>query len=468
MTNIKIKNTVDESISFYRTVLIHFLSEMENSGISYAVLRNYSGFPHFIPKPDISLLLNDTQTNKFISLSRKAAKQLQCFCFVVPAKVNMISVYFIENLENKNSNDEPRVLKFDVRHYQNYPGVFLKNRVALKNLKTKKIIKEGLKFTVLNEVDELVLMLKQWQRKQSEAYRKNIEELLNEEGVRKWLEFEANLSTDSIKKNLNSGDKKSYEQYILRLFILRFGKNTITNLTRSQSLALKTSIRNFALRPRALIYLSGPDGSGKTTVANYIVSFCRANKIHLKTFYTLNQLLRVSVLFLKWNIQRFILRELTGISFRHYKTNLAGHKDRDDGSKLWKFKKKLFLLLALVDIVPGYMRVNLYRLFGYTVMIETSPYDLFTKWQMPRFNFAENYLAPLIPKPNLGLIMWGNPEKINQRKNELTTQEIQDYYNRMNGLINSIKNINYIKLNTDQNIGSTFSTVIKLLEGTFE
>ena len=133
---------------------------------------------------------------------------------------------------------------------------------------------------------------------------------------------------------------------------------------------------NVTLKP--LYYLSGPDGAGKTTALGMAVAHLTAQGDRVKTLYGLNRFLRYVGKRTKWAAYRFQGRA-SDTTFRQFVARGGGHEDRDPGSLTWRLRKGTLLALGLADVQLGYALALGYRAMGYTVVVETSPFDLFVK-----------------------------------------------------------------------------------------
>lgn len=212
-----------------------------------------------------------------------------------------------------------------------------------------------------------------------------------------------------------------------------------------------------------IIYYSGPDGSGKTTAVDETKLFFDSNGMKYKYFYTMNKILRHIIIRAYW-LRKVVLKpSVQHIPFKKYLGMRDGHLDRDNGSYSWKIRKLLSLYVSFVDVWLGWFLTSFLRLRGYIIIVETSPYDIFTKYHMPEFPLLEKIMVPLMPKPSLGLLLTASASSIVERKAELTIEEIEGYYSRINKIISMSKAKNYRELQAGEGLDKMFVSLKKIL-----
>jgi hypothetical protein len=197
--------------------------------------------------------------------------------------------------------------------------------------------------------------------------------------------------------------------------------------------------RGTARRVPPLIYLCGPDGSGKSTAADMISEFLSEAGLNHRRLYSLNQVVRYGIITTGWIFNKIRHTERGRLSLREYKHSLSWHRRRPGmHPHIWRMRKRGFLAGAVVDMWFGWIRVQWLRRRGYVVLIETSPYDFFVKYHMPHFRILERILATLIPSPDITFVLTASADSIVSRKPELTVSEIQTYYARLGLLLQEV------------------------------
>jgi hypothetical protein len=185
-------------------------------------------------------------------------------------------------------------------------------------------------------------------------------------------------------------------------------------------------------RPTFLVFLCGPDGAGKTTAIRGLTGLMNATGIPYRRYYSLNEVIRHAIILSRWIIA--LIRGLPADrrSFNRYRHSLSWHRDRPPSNPFWwRLRKRIFLLTAVADCWIGWFRAKWLEPAGTVVLIETSPYDFFAKYHMPRFPVLQRMLAPLIPAPHVTFLLEATPAAILSRKGDLTGAEISLYYARL-------------------------------------
>lgn len=219
-----------------------------------------------------------------------------------------------------------------------------------------------------------------------------------------------------------------------------------------------------------LIYITGPDGCGKTSTCKSIGKILKERKQQYKHVYSIKRNIFKHVIFA---IRRRI----------HGKTDPTDNKfstepskrtfrfvltedifDRDDGTFLWKMRKFFTLLITIFDVFVNNVVIKYWQFKGNTVLVETSPYDIFLKYHMPQFKLVEAIFARLLPKPTIGIVLDAEPQKIFDRKPELTVEELESYYTRLDKLlIEANVEKRFYKVNSDKGLQHTLDETESLL-----
>jgi hypothetical protein len=339
----------------------------------------------------------------------------------------------------------PGGIGFDLRTYVSFdlrqvrvPGMAYK--VFAGQLHRRLVELSGCEIQVLAPIDEFICLYSQYQRKRAfkiahkvSEYAARLELLLGDPEVATWV-GRATGCHDFKALRSQVFDLDCWQPLASALLRHRWGRMTI--LHRSVMLIRAGAIRVRFLWPcyGSMVYFSGPDGAGKTTITERIQARLRTCGVPFKYFYSLKILIRAltkRLAFVKQIGRRKASADagpaMDGPDLLFLTEDT---RDRDSGSAFWQFRKLMALLVGIIDIWIGWLLAFPLRLCGRTVLVETSPYDIFIKYHMPEFAILERYLGPLIPDPSVGFLLKAEPEQIVRRKSELTVAEIEDYYNR--------------------------------------
>jgi len=204
-----------------------------------------------------------------------------------------------------------------------------------------------------------------------------------------------------------------------------------------------------------IIFFSGPDGSGKTTANNLLTNFLSKNLsvkiINYKHLYPLSNATSLKAQKLQAKVR--------GIDFKD-KDNLE--RDRGQGI-VWKMRRMLGLLYALIQIWPGYL-YGLYKNYmGYTLIIDTAFFDVFVKGHRPDFPILRAIATPLIPCGDYWFLMTAPAQNIVDRKPELTKQEIEEYYVKIEKISRHARRM---PKNIQTNLGERVA-LIQMLKGMY-
>jgi hypothetical protein len=224
-------------------------------------------------------------------------------------------------------------------------------------------------------------------------------------------------------------DEKVCDPWLWCMAQRQYGRSTPWRMLRTHSRALVVVLRQLRLHSAPLIFFTGPDGCGKSTVLASVKQMLAGGVIgepvRHRHYYSLkNVLFHITRQF--WWLKSAKVPGQSGKTQSQRIDNMTV-RDRDTGRGAWRLRKLLALLVGLVDIRISYLAAWWCRWRGIVVLVETSPYDVFIKYHMPEFRWVERVFAPFLPRPNLCLVLRADPHSIVSRKAELTVAEIGDF-----------------------------------------
>lgn len=180
------------------------------------------------------------------------------------------------------------------------------------------------------------------------------------------------------------------------------------------------------LRPYGkLVVLVGPDGSGKTTLAS-------------KLLETLPRLLFVKGHYVYYRFG--ILPELKSIFGASLTKRCGGDNKVQAGQPLSAIRAILMTLYYSLDFALGYFKVLFWKARGHIIVTDRYYYDYYLQphWKnAPRWFLRFCEIA--VPKPDLILFLYCQPELIRKRKPELEVDEIASQQDKVKGLASRLK-----------------------------
>lgn len=444
-------------------IIQKLFSKLNEININYVVLRNYETLPHKVEN-DLDILVDPREGNIFNKTSREVFADQGYFSTMEPLKMNGMHIKGIKI----NPDDSKTSLCIHAQYWvsceisvvqKSVPG--LSYKVFIDNLQREFIEQNGCKFYIPSSIDRFGLLLRQWIFKRKPEYKSQIAELAAMESVQDFL-------SDTLPSLTNVdnlfADNVASEKTLKKFIISRWGQQ---KFVKAYSRVLCTIIGIKKRRVAPLFYISGPDGAGKTTISKTMSHVLKELQIKHRHFYSMKRNILRSMIF-------FVRRKLHGTSDNKFTKDLSSRKfrfvmtediaDRDDGSLAWKLRKLITLMISISDIFINFWPVLFFRIRNNVVIIETSPYDIFIKYHMPRFHLLEKIFAPFIPSPTQGLILKADPDKIVQRKHELDVQEIIQYYQRLDDVLTKgrIKD-RFAEVRTDTDVTETKEQVYKIV-----
>jgi hypothetical protein len=449
--------------------------ELNASGLRYAVPRNWQALP-FDAGKDLDILLPADDLTIAAGLIRAVAARAGLGALVRRDDGQGLGI----DVVHLHGDAATLAVCFDLRAYLSF-SVFRTTtrgtnyKVFAEQLQSRPVVTNDCEIQVLTPIDEFICLFFQYQSKRLQniahkvrEYSEKLEQLLGDSHVAAWLrDMNTGMTVDDIRARAFAPN--DWQPFGLMLLHKRWGRLTPLRLVAAQFRA--SLIRLRFLRPHLapMIYFSGPDGAGKTTLTDGVKDRLRSCESKFMYVYSLKLVLRGITKRLA-----FIKRIGRGSAARREYLAEEGvpdllfltedTRDRDTGSAFWRLRKRLALLVGIADIWLGWLIALPMRLRGQYVLVETSPYDLFIKYHMPEFPYIETILGPLIPRPSVGFLLRADPAKIVARKAELTIEEIEDYYTRFDRVLDRCRaRRSYRILGTDSGPQATAANAFRVV-----
>jgi adenylate kinase len=463
----------DVSCGDPRAKLVRAVFEQLNRlGIRYAVPRNWETLPRPTGK-DVDILVPAGELYAAAALIRSCADECGFASFILRTDGQGLGVDAV-CWPVETSAASMHYVSFDLRSYQSFrigqvrfPG--MNYTVFAERTNRRTIVLGGCEVQILSPLDEWIGLYFQHELKRgagrgqkAREYADRLKRLLEDRELTSWLERATGSAGREalLSRALSSDRDGSFASALLRS---RWGRLSALRWLASQTWAFMIRIR-FRWRPLApIIYFSGPDGAGKTTLTRGVMQRLQECGVPYRAYYSLKILIRAFTKHLAF-VKRLGRRrkppdstdapEGPDLLFLTEDT-----RDRDTGSRLWRFRKKAALIVGVADIWLGWLLVLPVRMWGRVILVETSPYDLFVKYHMPEFPILERVLGSILPRPSVGFLMEADPAKIFKRRAELTRDEIADYYRRFEQILNrSHGQARYKRVRTDASIEHAITT----------
>lgn len=203
-----------------------------------------------------------------------------------------------------------------------------------------------------------------------------------------------------------------------------------------------------------LIIIIGPDGSGKTTIANEIQSYMQQKNIHTHhlamNFEIIPKLRDIINLFRKNKIKN-----------SHFEGEFhGGMKDKPNS----KFKGMILATWYTLDYFLGRFKLFKWNQSNDIVIFARYFYDYyFQRGHINTPHWYLNILKIFVPKPDYIFTINRDAQSIFDLKPELSVVEIQRQQNEINLLLKYEKNAHIVDGN--QGIEDTMNQIINILEG---
>lgn len=403
-----------------------FFEYLNYHKIDYCVMNNYSDYPEVIPS-DIDIVVPEMVFNHLDLLIKNYSKLVnlpviqkiwhgynKCAYILSPHKLGTRFRLQLDFFVDFTAKGYYKLLQSDLvlntkRTYKNFfvpdiclEVVFLIMRRIVKDDSSSEKIKEIRKLTRDHEFD--------WRK---------IEELFDERMMKFCKEY-LSLSPQDHKSRIAFNRKYLYE----------YSKNNSNILYRlSYRLSELPRLYNRITHPVGLsICFLSPDGAGKSTVIHQVAKLLDGSFHGVKTFYWRPRWLPPMGQLKFWNPSPEASDN----------PNPHGHTPQNPLKSLVRF------FYYSIDFIFGYYFVVLPSLIKKNlVCFDRYYYDYFVdlhRYRMSIPRWLPKILFPLVPKPDVVIILSASPEIMMSRKRELSVAELTRQHKAYNALIEELPN----------------------------
>jgi len=390
-----------------RDLLVDVFVNLNRAETRYAVLRNYEGLPSR-PGKDVDILVDRDCLQQIEDILFCCFRKHRYFAVKSRATASTFTLTGVP-IDSGPGNSAPVVFHV-VTHIsvktsaveRLMPGI--SKKIMFRHVHTRLVHQGGVDISVLADRDEFLALYIEFVKKRKQTY---LERLLSKAGadeVREWVQ-RVLRDDDPVRALLGGQNAPKIVDRLVRDLWVRYSVSEYVGIHLRVVMDLLRS-RNSA---PPLVYLSGPDGAGKTTLHRRLLSLMEVMGVRYVSFKTVH----FAVAFCTGVLRR----KVPSATMRRGHTSstmdpcdagpaISPERDRDTGQPRWRIRRHIGLLVALLDaVIIGRLVVGTYRRLGYAVIVETSPYDIFVKRHRPESPILEAVFTPLIPRPSIGFLI---------------------------------------------------------------
>lgn len=430
----------------YLTALFRRLNELN---VQYCVLHSYEQLP-YNSRSDVDFAIDkhgiQTIDDILIELAENVGtKLIQKVYHGIPSSYSYVVAYTV-------GISSPRFIQLDF-HYDRHgigrdyvpTSLLLLNRrwyrgfyvsdasIEAVHLLMKRIIKGNLQNRHKLRIEQL--------------YRENQRDI-----TRLLREYLGKRATREAEENICSGNWEKFCRRIARyqrcMWFRKFHNSNIWYITQSFAWHLARAVKRFTYPTGLMVVLLGPDGSGKTCVGDAICKqmlngFRQVKHIHWRPglLPPLSALLR----------KRKALEE----------DYTQPHSAKPHGS----FISLLRFFYYAIDFVLGYwLKIRILKVRNRLVCIDRYYYDYLIDTRRYRLKLPQwliHAVMKVIPKPDMVIYLYGTPENLYERKQEITIEELTRQVREFQEIVPELPNA--YRIETDKSLDEVVCEVTSII-----
>lgn len=391
-----------------------FFESLKQKNIKYGVLRNYEE----IMKGnfnDIDICIEKKYLKYIEGVVEECNKSLGWSTHLTIEKDGLKAIHIYTFI-----NNELKIIHFDFFENINWRGIeLLRNESILKDT----TIYEGI-FIVNKNIENVICLISRliYHGYVKEEYKTSIHKTCNNNT--KFNEVLNSVVGDKIGNKISyyivKNDWKSIEnlQFEIRKYTKFKSKKNIYKICKYYIKSLK---KVFTPRGLSVVFL-GCDGSGKSTIINAVKDDFRRS-------------------FSKNDIKYFHWRPNLLIPIRNIKSKKQENNDTKQITDPHQKKpySKTLSLFKFLYYFTDYILGNIFKVYpakikSKFIIFDRYYYDYFIDLKRYRMDLNINiisFLNKFVSKPDITFILIGNPEKIQERKKEITIEETKKQINML-------------------------------------
>lgn len=444
----------------HRSLFIEkYFSELKILGIKYVVIRGYREI-FLDDNKDIDLLISPSDHHRTVTLFKELHKEFQGV--FISSYVSNKNVYLKGLFVDQSDTGVVDGIFIHITafvtiktNYENRNKKFQGFRLWVDSFEIIEASSSGMPVFVPEPRIQVLFMLSKFLHKPDIKYLDSIQEIIVKHSLNGWvkdIDKEDCLSFLFLEKDSSQVFCDAFQ--LIKSIVESVRPKESKSRVNSYAVLIGRNVKQMFAYKGKLIFFSGPDGSGKTSsneaLSRVLIDKLKVPVINSKHLYPISNAT-------SHNSQK-IQAKLRRIAFDDISSR---ERDRGNGV-LWKLRRLVGLLYILIQILPGYLYGRYKNYIGYTVIIDTSFFDAFVKGHRPEFPILQRLVVPFIPCGDHWFLMTASPEEIAKRKQELTEDEVENYYFKL-GIIAGISKCKPQKIQTNSGVGEALMTMVKLL-----